>query len=169
MKRQQTLSTASASTVLLLIGVFNIPGTIASGWLTDRFSKRRILSTSFVCRAMTLLCLPLILGATLNWQLVVFGIAFGLFDVATVPPVIRLCNRVFGRQGPQIFSWLNVSHQLGAGSAALIGSGIKLSTGSFELLWFAAAGVCVIAAVLVYASAYRPIERTSDTAFASAA
>ena len=165
----QGLSTASASTVLLLIGVFNIPGTIASGWLTDRFSNRRILSTSFVCRAATLLCLPLLLGATLDWQLVVFGVAFGLFDVATVPPVIRLCNRVFGRQGPQVFSWLNVCHQLGAGSAALIGSGIKLYTGSFELLWFGAAGVCVTAAGLVYASAYRPIERTPDTADAGAA
>lgn len=165
----QGLSTASASTILLLIGVFNIPGTIASGWLTDRFSNRRILSASFVSRAVILLSLPLILGATLDWQLVVFGVAFGVFDVATVPPVIRLCNRVFGRRGPQVFSWVNVAHQLGAGAAALIGSGIKLYTGSFEWLWFVAAGVCVTAAGLVYASAYRPIEQNPDTVDAAVA
>jgi predicted MFS family arabinose efflux permease len=165
----QGLSTASASMVLLLIGVFNIPGTIASGWFTDRMSNRRILSFTFICRAMTLLSLPVILGANLDWRLGLFGVVFGIFDVSTVPPVIRLCNRVFGDRGPQIFSWINVSHQLGAGAAALVGSGIKLYTGSFEPLWFVAAGTCLTAAVLVYTSQYRPIAGSSNAAMANAA
>lgn len=118
---------------------------------------------------MTLLSLPVILGANLDWRLCLFGIVFGLFDVATVPPVIRLCNHVFGYRGPQVFSWVNVSHQLGAGAAALVGSGIKLYTGSFQPLWFVAAGTCLTAAVLVYASQYRPIKGASNTAVASAA
>lgn len=165
----QGLSTASASTVLLLIGVFNIPGTIVSGWFTERVSNRRILSFAFSCRAITLLSLPVILGSTLDWQLLLFGVAFGIFDVATVPPVIRLCNRVFGKKGPQVFSWVNVCHQLGAGAAALVGSGIKHYTGSFQPLWFVAAGTCVTAAVLVYASQYRPIMTTSQATAAEPA
>ena len=154
----QGLSTASASTILLLIGMFNIPGTIASGWFTDHVSNRGILSFTFVARALTLITLPFIMGSYLSWQLIAFGVAFGLFDVATVPPVIRLCNRVFGDRGPQVFAWVNVSHQLGAGAAALVGSGIKLTTGSFQPLWFVAAGTCVTAALLVYASQYKPID-----------
>lgn len=154
----QGLSTASASTILLLIGLFNIPGTIVSGWFTDQVSNRRILSFTFMARALTLLSLPAILGSQLSWQLAAFGVAFGIFDVATVPPVIKLCNRVFGNRGPQVFSWVNVSHQLGAGVAALVGSGIKLTTGSFDPLWFVAAGTCVTAALLVYASQYKPID-----------
>lgn len=152
--QDQGLGTAAASTILLLIGIFNIPGTIASGWLCDRVSNRAILAAVFCVRAVALLTLPFILGSTFSWQLVLFGIAFGVFDVATVPPVIALCNRVFGSKGPSVFAWVNTGHQVGAGWMALVGSGIKATTGSFTWLWFFAAAMSLSAAIVVYMSQY---------------
>jgi predicted MFS family arabinose efflux permease len=149
------ISATSASIVLLLIGVFNVFGTVFSGWLCDRISPRLILTFVFIARALTLLWLPLIFSSGFDTRLVAFGIIFGVLDVATVPPVIALCNRVFGQAGPSVFGWINAFHQIGAGAMALGGGLIRSSYGTYFGMWVLAGVLCVIAAVLVYASRYQ--------------
>ncbi|WP_340148058.1 MFS transporter, partial [Vreelandella subterranea] len=103
----------------------------------------------FILRGASLIWLPFILTQPVGWELIVFAVVFGIFDVATVPPVINLCNQIFGDQGPSAFSWINVAHQLGAGLVALTGGMIAFITGSYFILWFIAGGLCFIAAVIV--------------------
>ncbi|RJS91523.1 MFS transporter [Salinisphaera sp. Q1T1-3] len=147
----------TASFILLLIGLFNVPGTIAAGWLSDRMNRATLLAVVFGLRAATLFALPWLLGQTMTPALLAFGILFGLFDVATVPPVIALSNRVFGAHGPAIFAWLNAAHQLGAGAMVLAGGLIAAVTGNLFGLWLLAGMACLTAAVLVHASRYRPV------------
>ncbi len=143
------ISIAESSYLLLIIGLLNIPGTIGAGWLSDKINKQALLAVIFFLRGASLICLPFILSQPVGWELIVFAVVFGVFDVATVPPVITLCNHIFGDQGPSAFSWINVAHQVGAGLVAFLGGLIAFMTGSYFALWFIAGGVCFIAAVIV--------------------
>ena len=148
------ISITSASSALLLVGIFNVVGTITAGWLSDRASVRAILSIVFAGRALTLLWLPSIFANVSEPQLFLFGAIFGLLDVATVPPVIVICTRVYGDRGPEIFGWINAFHQLGAGGMAFIGAVIRSSSGSYDLLWLLSGVIALLAAALVYCDRY---------------
>ena len=148
------ITVEAASFVLALIGIFNVAGTMAAGWLADRMSSRVILMVVFFGRSLTLLWLPLIFWGAFEPQLVVFGVIFGMLDVATVPPVIVLSNRVFGRNGAIVFGWINAFHQLGAGGMAFVGAHIRTQLGSYDLLWFASGVIAMVAALLVFLDRY---------------
>lgn len=150
------LTVTAASSVLLLIGVFNVFGTTLSGWLTDRVDVRTILAVVFLVRGLMLLWLPSILIGVFDARIVTFAIIFGIMDVATVPPVIAICNRIYGEQGPAIFGWVNAFHQLGAGMMAFSGSMIWLVFGSYDPLWYLSGVLCLIAVAFVFTSSYRP-------------
>ena len=137
-----------ASSLLAMIGIFNVVGTVTSGWLTDRFDARWLLAAYFALRAVALLCLPMLLGATVQPSLVVFVVAFGVLDVATVPPVIALANRFYGEDGAIVFGWVGTAHQLGAGLMAFLGGVARDLSGSYDLVWIGAGALCVLAAVL---------------------
>ena len=64
----------------------------------------------------------------------VVGVIFGMLDVATVPPAIMLCNRIFGRNGTVVFGWINALHQLGASGMTFAGAHIRTQLGSYDLL-----------------------------------
>lgn len=153
-----------ASTVLLLVGIFNVLGTVSSGWLCDRVSPRVILAFVFMARALTLFWLPLILTSEFDSRLVTFGIVFGILDVATVPPVIALCNRVFGPAGPAVFGWINAFHQVGAGAMALGGGLIRSNFGTYTIMWIIAGVLCMVAAFLVFTSRYQVDSQLSPSA-----
>ena len=148
------ITVEAASFVLALIGIFNVAGTMAAGWLADRMSSRVILMVGFFGRSLTLLWLPLIFWGAFEPQLVVFGVIFGMLDVATVPPVIVLSNRVFGRNGAIVFGWINAFHLLGAGGMAFVGAHIRTQLGSYDLLWFASGVIAMVTALLVFLDRY---------------
>lgn len=132
------------------IGVFSLLGTVVSGWLTDRVDPRWLLAGYFAGRALLLAALPVLLGPHPGPVLMAFVVAFGLLDVATVPPVIVLCNRYFGGDGAIVFGWVNATHQLGAGAAAVLGGTIRDTTGGYGPLWLFAALLCVLAVAMVH-------------------
>src|SRR5947209_3668334 len=91
------ISDVRAANLLAMMGIFDIVGTTASGWLTDRFSSRYLLFAYYSLRGLSLLFLPHTLmhgGSTLNW----FAIFYGLDWIATVPPTVRLTADAFGRE-----------------------------------------------------------------------
>ncbi|CAM06388.1 putative MFS family arabinose efflux permease [Saccharopolyspora erythraea NRRL 2338] len=137
-----------ASSLLAMVGVFNVVGTVGSGWLTDRFDARWLLAGCFALRAVALMCLPLLFAATVRPSLVAFVVVFGVLDVATVPPTIALAHRFYGEDGAIVFGWVNASHQLGAGLMAFLGGVTRDLFGSYDLVWVAAGGLCVLAALL---------------------
>ncbi|MDX3541556.1 MFS transporter [Streptomyces europaeiscabiei] len=140
-------ATAAAS-LLSLIGVFSALGAVLSGWLTDRFDPSRLLTAYFAVRALTLLALPMVFSSAVTPALVAFVVLYGLVDVATVPPVIALGDRVYGEDGPIVFGWVNSAHQLGAGASAFLGATARDLFGAYDVVWTTLGAVCLAASLL---------------------
>jgi MFS family permease len=138
----------TAAGLLAVVGLFDIIGTIASGWLTDRFNPRILLAVYYQFRGIGLLVLPLLLSSTVHPSMIVFVVIYGLDWVATVPPTAAICRQVFGADGSVVFGWVFAAHQLGAAAAALAAGAIRDATGQYTYAWFAAAAMCTIAAVI---------------------
>jgi predicted MFS family arabinose efflux permease len=131
--------------LLAVMGIFDILGTTASGWLTDRYSSRHLLFTYYVLRGVSLLYLPFTLeqGAHgLGW----FAVFYGLDWVATVPPTVRLTAEAFGRENTGVvYGWIGASHQLGASLAALGAGAIRTQLGDYRVAFWIAGTLCVLA------------------------
>jgi sugar phosphate permease len=131
--------------LLAFMGIFDIVGTTASGWLTDRFSSRHLLFGYYTLRGVSLLWLP----HTLQHDpagLGVFAVFYGLDWVATVPPTVRLTGDSFGRENTGVvYGWIGASHQLGASMAALGAGAIRAALGEYEIAFWTAGVLCLIA------------------------
>jgi predicted MFS family arabinose efflux permease len=138
----------TAAGLLALIGLFDIVGTVASGWLTDRYDSRILLGAYYALRGLSLLILPSLIAATTGPSMLVFIIFYGLDWVATVPPTIALCRQHFGPDGPIVFGWVFASHQLGAAIAATGAGLVRDMTGDYNPAWVAAGVLCFFAAVM---------------------
>jgi MFS family permease len=137
-----------AAGLLAVVGIFDVVGTIASGYLTDRVNPRILLAIYYAGRGVSLLLLPFLLSASPTPPIILFVVIYGLDWVATVPPTARLCREVFGDDGPVVYGWVFASHQIGA-SIAAIGAGVLRDvTGEYTWAWFGAAALCVVAAVV---------------------
>ena len=142
------MATTTAAGLLMVVGIFDIVGTVASGWLTDRIDPRTLLLVYYTFRGVGLVLLPWLLAESVHPSMVLFIVVYGLDWVATVPPTVALCRRIFGAEGTIVFGWVFASHQLGAAAAAL-GAGIVRDTfGTYTYAWFGGAALCLIAAVL---------------------
>lgn len=137
-----------AAGLLAMMGIFDILGTTASGWLTDRFSPRVLLCTYYLLRGVSLLILPGLLAKGDTPELRWFAVLYGLDWIATVPPTVRLCSDAFGRENTGvIYGWIGASHQIGASLAALTAGSIRTVTGDYQWAFQGAAVLCVIAAM----------------------
>jgi sugar phosphate permease len=148
--------TTSAS-LLALIGVFDIAGTIASGWLTDRVDPRKLLFCYYFLRGLSLLWVDMLLGPSLHPSLFVFVLFYGLDWVATVPPTVALCRQHFGiERSGVVFGWVFAAHMVGAGVAASYAGWLRQTTGDYMWAWMTAGGLCVLAAFLCRAIPSQP-------------
>ncbi|GAB3924474.1 MFS transporter [Kribbella albertanoniae] len=138
----------TAASLLALVGIFDVAGTILSGWLTDRWDPRYLLIAYYSLRGLSLLVLPSLLGPTAQPSVWVFIIFYGLDWVATVPPTVALCREWFGVDGPIVFGWVFASHQVGAALAAVGAGAIRDLQGSYNLAWYLAGGLCAAAALM---------------------
>ena len=139
----------TAAGLLALIGIFDVVGTIGSGWLTDRVDSRLLLGGYYALRGLSLLALPALFQESVRPSMLVFIIFYGLDWVATVPPTVALCRQVYGPgAGTVVFGWVFASHQLGAAIAAGLAGLARTSLGTYDLAWFVAGGLCLGAAVL---------------------
>jgi len=146
----------TAATLLALVGVFDLVGTIGSGWLTDRFDPRILLGAYYGLRGVSLALLVSVFGADLNASILAFVIFYGLDWVATVPPTLALTREAFGAAAPVVFGWIFASHQLGAAFAALVAGLARDALGSYDIAWYGGAVLCVIGAALSLAVRRRP-------------
>jgi predicted MFS family arabinose efflux permease len=129
--------------------VFDMVGTICSGWLTDRVDPRKLLFWYYGLRGLSLLALPYAF-ASQHLGLVAFAVFYGLDWVATVPPTVALTADTFGRERVGIvFGWIYASHQLGAAFAAWAGGAIRSSYGDYRYAFIAAGATCLVAAMMV--------------------
>lgn len=138
----------AAAGLLTTMGVFDLIGTSLSGWLTDRYDPRRLLFVYYSLRGLSLVALPFIDFGALS--LGTFAIFYGLDWIATVPPTVALANRTFGeRDGPIVFGWVVVGHQIGAAVAAFGAGLVRQETGSYSPAFFAAGAFAVLASLAV--------------------
>lgn len=137
-----------AAGLLAVVGIFDVVGTIASGYLTDRVNPRILLAIYYAGRGVSLLILPFLLSATVQPPIILFVVIYGLDWVATVPPTAALCREVFGADGPVVYGWVFASHQIGASIAAVLAGVLRDVTGEYTWAWFGAAGLCVVAAIV---------------------
>lgn len=137
----------NAASLMAVMGLFDLVGTTASGWLTDRFDSRWLLFFYYGLRGLSLIYLPF--SDFTFYGLSLFAVFYGLDWIATVPPTLRLTTQSFGdRAAPVVFGWIAVGHQLGAATAAFTAGVLRTELGTyFEALMIAgAAGL--LAAVL---------------------
>lgn len=139
---------ATAAGLLALVGIFDVAGTIASGWLSDRVDPKILLGAYYALRGLSLMVLPALFAATTEPSMLIFIIFYGLDWVATVPPTVALCRKIYGADGSIVFGWVFGSHQVGAAIAA-VGAGLTRDhLGGYDAAWYAAGALCLLAAGL---------------------
>ncbi|MGC4932935.1 MFS transporter [Gordonia sp. DT30] len=150
------MPTTVAASLLATVGIFDVAGTVFSGWLTDRVDPRVLLVVYYLGRGVSLMLLPMLLSATAEPSTWVFIVFYGLDWVATVPPTIAICRHYFGADTPVVFGWVFASHQAGAAIAAFGAGYIRDAQGSYDNAFHIAAGLCVVAAGCCAAIRLRP-------------
>jgi len=144
-----------AAGLLSVMGLFDLVGTTASGWLSDRYDPRRLLFVYYGLRGLSLIALPF---AEFNVSsLSLFALLYGLDWVATVPPTMKLANESFGEaDAPILFGWIMVGHQLGAATAAFGAGLIRSVTGTYAPAFLIAGLFGLLASLLIVTMARRP-------------
>ena len=151
----------TAASLLALIGVFDVVGTLASGWLTDRIDPRKLLFFYYFLRGLSLFLLPFILFESVHPSTLVFVIFYGLDWVATVPPTIMLCRTVLTpERGTVVYGWVFAAHQIGGSVAALGAAVLRVRLGDYAAAFYISGILCLVAAIAVLQIA--PGKKTAD-------
>jgi predicted MFS family arabinose efflux permease len=151
------LPVTTAASLLAVIGVFDIAGTVASGWFTDRISPRRLLAIYYGLRGVSLMFLPMLLADSIHPPMLLFIVFYGLDWVATVPPTIALCREHYGENSAIVFGWVLASHQVGAALVAFLGGVARDAFGSYDVVWYSSGALCAIAALMSLVIRRRPV------------
>jgi sugar phosphate permease len=142
------LPETTAASLLALVGVFDIVGTIFSGWLTDRFDSRVLLAVYYLLRGVSLMILPDLFAGSAQPKMLIFIIFYGLDWVATVPPTIALCRLHFKENASIVFGWVFAAHQIGAAIAATGSAMVRDQLGTYNAAWYGAGLLCLLATLL---------------------
>jgi len=143
------ISEVHAAGLLATMGVFDLIGTTASGWLSDRFDARKLLAMYYGVRGLSLLMLPAAFGDQV-FALPAFAVLYGLDWIATVPPTLKLTrDTVGGEDAPIAFGWIVAGHQVGAGFGALAAGTIRTVLSTYTWAWLSAGTLCLGTALLV--------------------
>ena len=153
-----------AAGLLALMGVFDLAGTTGAGWLSDRWSSRRLLAWYYGLRGLSLFFLPFALGGS-QAGLWVFAVWYGLDWIATVPPTLRLATDAFGAErAPIMFGWIAAGHQVGAALTAFGAGWIRTNLGDYRIAFWGSGGLCLLAAVLALQVGRRPAQAVGGAA-----
>jgi len=144
-----------AASLLAAMGMFDFVGTIASGWLSDRYDNRWLLFWYYGLRGLSLVFLPF--SDFSFYGLSLFAMFYGLDWIATVPPTVRLTAQRFGAERANlVFGWIFAGHQIGAGAAAF-GAGLSRTVlASYLPAFFIAGALCIVAALVAIAISKTP-------------
>jgi predicted MFS family arabinose efflux permease len=141
-------SEAQAAGILSLIGGMNVVGTIASGWLCDRFPPRKLLAGYYFFRALSLLVLPLIDTLPL---MSLFAVVYGLDFIATVPPTVMLTAERFGRRSVgTIYGWISFAHMVGGAFGAAAAGIVHDAADNYTAVIYVAGFLAMLAAAMAF-------------------
>jgi len=147
-----------AVTALALVGLFNIVGTYVVGWLGGRMSKKYILSFIYFARAVVFavfIWMPLT-----EISVYVFAGTLGLLWLSTVPATNGLVAQIFGvRYLAMLSGFTFLSHQVGSFLGAWLGGKLYDATGSYDIVWYLAIALGIVAGLLNLPIDERPVRR----------
>jgi predicted MFS family arabinose efflux permease len=144
------------ATALSIIGFFNILGGVAAGVLGSRYRLKYLLSGIYLARAVAITLL--LLGPKTDWAIYLFSGAFGLLWLSTVPLTSALVGQIFGpRYMATLFGIVMLGHQLGAFFGAWLGGLSYDLSGSYDAVWIISVLLGLLAAVLHWPIADRPV------------
>ena len=147
-----------AAQALGVMGAMNIVGTVASGWICDRFGRKGPLAFYYGVRGLSLLFLLYVWNVP---SLHLFAALFGLNYISTVPPTTTLTANIFGRYSVGTLSgWIFFSHQCGAALGAAVGGWVFQATGSYSWAFISAALLAFLAVPLALAIKEDPVRPT---------
>ncbi|MDO9443416.1 MAG: MFS transporter [Beijerinckiaceae bacterium] len=148
-----------------LVGLFNIVGSLGSGYLSNRMPRRYILSIIYFSRAVTtvvfIMAPPTMVGAYL------FGAISGLLWLSTVPPTSAIIGHMFGtRYFAMLYGFAFFSHQVGGFLGVLLGGVLREATGSYTIVWWLSIALGVASALINLPIVEKPIVRKESVATA---
>jgi MFS family permease len=154
----QHLPALVGTTVLALVGLFNVFGTYIAGWLGGRMAKPRLLSALYLARALVISAF--VMAPLTAWSAYAFGIAMGLLWLSTVPLTNGTVATLFGvRNLSMLGGIVFLFHQLGAFLGGWLGGYLYDRTGSYELVWQIAILLSLLAAALNWPVREQPVAR----------
>jgi MFS family permease len=152
------LSAADGAWTIAVIGLFNIIGSIMSGWFSSRLPKRYILSFIYFARALAIVAFITLPASGLS--AILFGAVTGLLWLSTVPPTNGLVVVMFGTRWLTMLSGAAFfSHQVGGFLGVLLGGELFTRTGSYDMVWWLAVLFGVLSAVINLPIVEKPIAR----------
>jgi MFS family permease len=152
------LSASVGGWTLAAIGLANAFGSLASGWLSTRMSKRWLLAWIYFGRAAAIAGFILIPLSPLSC--IAFGIAIGLLWLSTVPPTSSLVMLMFGtKYMAMLYGFAFFSHQVGGFLGVFLGGVLYEAYGNYDLVWWLSVALGVASAVINLPIEERPVER----------
>ena len=161
--RDNGLSPQVASYALALIGLFNVFGTYIAGTLGQRMPRRFILSFIYLARAVAISVFLLVPLSPLS--VYIFSAVMGTLWLSTVPPTNATIAQIFGVQHLSMLGgFVFCSHQLGSFMGVWLGGYLYDATGSYDIVWYIAIGLGVLAGLVNLPIKEAPIQRAQPQA-----
>ena len=148
----------TAAMILSLIGLFNIFGSLLSGYLSSKRSKKLILSAIYFLRGISIIAFIFLPPSTISS--IIFGASFGLLWLSTVPATSGMVAHIFGtRYLGLLYGIVFLSHQIGSFFGAYLGGLFYDLYGSYDYAWYLAIALSVFAALIHLPIKEQAIER----------
>lgn len=157
------LSATVGGWTIAVIGLFNIVGSVYSGWLGNRMPKRYLLSIIYFLRALAVLVFILVPVTTVS--ALGFGAAMGFLWLSTVPPTAGLVALMFGtRWVAMLYGFAFFSHQVGGFLGVWLGGIVFDQTGSYAAVWWLSVVFGVLSGLINLPIREQPVVRASAAA-----
>ena len=151
----------TAAMILSLIGFFNIIGSLASGYLSTKISKKIILSAIYLLRGISI-CL-FIFTPPSTIASIIFGASFGILWLSTVPATSGIVAHIFGTKYlGLLYGLVFLSHQIGSFFGAYLGGLFYDLYGSYDYAWYLAIALSIFAGLIHLPIREKPVERIQN-------
>jgi len=141
------LESWTAAAILSLIGLFNIFGSLLSGYLSTKISKKFILSSIYALRGVSIILFIFLPASNIN--AFIFGASFGFLWLSTVPATSGIVAHIFGTKYLGVlYGIVFLSHQVGSFFGAFLGGLFHDLYGSYDYAWYLAIALSVFAAII---------------------
>ncbi|MDC3174327.1 MFS transporter [Candidatus Pelagibacter sp.] len=141
------LESWTAAAILSLIGLFNIFGSLLSGYLSTKISKKIILSIIYALRGISIIFFIFLPASNVN--AFIFGASFGFLWLSTVPATSGIVAHMFGTKFlGLLYGIVFLSHQIGSFFGAYLGGLFHDLYGSYDYAWYLAIALSIFAAII---------------------